>query len=95
MVMIPTIHLNGTQGEELLSLQETACLSLRLSLAAMQDAGPHGRDYYPQGDTAFSQAVSEYQVRVTQVTAALNELVAIRNGIRSALKEREDRKKSR
>ena len=44
----PTIHLNGTNGADLLSQTVDAMLALSGAINALMAAAPHGRDYYVQ-----------------------------------------------
>lgn len=59
----PTVHLNGTSGDDLFRQVCEAGSALRRALAAMSEAAPNARDYYPQGDLAFRAAVREHDER--------------------------------
>ncbi len=84
-MMVPTIHLNGTSGEELVRQMSTLARSLRDVLQALQDATPHGRDYYPQDDVrgvcgqgaAFMTARQEHISRYNRIESVLNEVEAM------------------
>lgn len=100
-VITPTIHLNGTSGEELLKGYNKAALALGEALIALQDAFPHPRDYYPQHrDTdatgalpgAFQQAAQEMRLRIECVRKVRDEIHQIRNTIEETLFEREVQK---
>jgi len=70
----PTIHLNGTNREDLLEQRlavARACSNLREALAK---ATPHGRDYYLQGPDAPLEAWKIWGGRLG-VIAALEILV--------------------
>jgi hypothetical protein len=59
MATIPTIHLNGTSGKDLWNEYHAAYEAIKTSIDALCDATCNGRDFYPQGPAAFSQARSE------------------------------------
>jgi len=54
-MMMPTIHINGTSAKELLEQLRNASVAVREARGALQQAAPHGRDYYPQGHDASSR----------------------------------------
>ena len=56
---LPTIHLNGTSRERLLSDYQTAYKLLRAAADAFGDIDFNARNYYVQGDYAFNQARNE------------------------------------
>lgn len=56
----PTIHLNGTGLEDLIAQQTAVWNAAQALLRALAEAVPNARDYYPQGEFAFSAAHSEY-----------------------------------
>ena len=69
-MIYPTVHMNGTSHEVLLRQALRACEALDAALAAMAEAAPNSRDYYPQGDGAFLQAVGEFNDVVGNVRSA-------------------------
>jgi len=71
---LPTLHLNGTSRERLADDYGTARTALRNALAAIEDAAPNARDYYPQGNGAFTQAQAEHASRVARLASVLSEL---------------------
>lgn len=73
----PTIHLNGSSPEALVDNYEKAFRAIRTAEGALQDAAPHGRDYYPQGDSAFWQAYDEHQKRMDKLRSIREELQEI------------------
>ena len=76
-LVTPTIHNNGTDGQELL-LQVLRILdSLDLVQAAMREASPHARDYYPQGSNATEEARKAYYERYAEVNVMLEEFQAL------------------
>lgn len=74
---IPTIHLNGTSRESLLDALGTAGSALYAALKALDECAPNGRDYYPQGPTALTEALTEHADRCAHVRAALHEIRAM------------------
>ena len=76
-LVTPTIHSNGTDGQELL-LQVLRILdSLDLVQAAMREASPNPRDYYPQGSYATTDALKAHYERYAQVSAMLEEFQSL------------------
>jgi hypothetical protein len=55
--VVPTVHLNGTNGVDLL---DQYCKAMRAINDAIQALPcPHGRDYYPQGGDATQKAIEQ------------------------------------
>jgi len=73
-LVTPTVHSNGTSKEELVR-QHLAVMEAATDLLKALEAGtPHGRDYYPQGGNAHSNASkawTERQVMVQQLYNAI------------------------
>jgi hypothetical protein len=80
--MIPTIHLNGTSREELIRQLRVAGEALLEARRALENAAPHGRDYYPQGKGAIQQAQTEHYERLRRIDDVYEELMVIWRGIR-------------
>lgn len=57
---IPTVHLNGTKGDDLVEQLCDARSALRDAIKALQNAAPNGRDYYPQGPGAINEAIEQH-----------------------------------
>lgn len=55
----PTIHLNGTSGKDLWNEYHAVYEAIKTAIDKLCDATCNGRDFYPQGPAAFSQARSE------------------------------------
>jgi hypothetical protein len=75
--MFPTVHLNGTSRGELQTQLETALGALRSAIESLQDAAPHGRDYYVQGPLAYELATVEHVNRLTKLKAVAEDLQAL------------------
>lgn len=80
----PTIHMNGTSRDALFDETANALGALRDALRAMGDAGPNARDYYPQGEGAFTEARNEHEARIRKVREVMAELEAIAEAIQDA-----------
>jgi hypothetical protein len=76
-MIFPTIHLNGTNPQDLLEDQLHMIDKLRDAIRAMEHNGPNGRDYYPQGSQAFQHAVEEHEQRLLVLRNVLAELETI------------------
>lgn len=70
----PTIHMNGTGAAQLLQQYSAALYALSDAMTALCDAAPHGRDYYPQGDTAYREAAAEHAARALKLGQVYAEL---------------------
>ena len=56
---LPTVHMNGTGKQTLLSDYEKVADSLEDLLKAFENMNFHPRDYYVDGEDAFSKAMKE------------------------------------
>mgnify|MGYP001616820653 CR=1 FL=1 len=84
----PSIHLNGTSGDELLTQVCDVVHGLNQALDLMAKAAPHGRDYYVQGDDVFSQARREFDDRVKRIRSVLKEYEEIAMAVSDRRDER-------
>jgi hypothetical protein len=80
--MIPTIHLNDTSREELIRQLQRAVEALTDAHFALENAAPHGRDYYPQGEDAIQQAMADHRERLMKLGDIQDEIMAILDGVR-------------
>lgn len=64
---LPTVHLNGTSREELVSLRLDVVEAIREAVVALRKAAPHGRDYYVQGPDAYKTARYIWESRIEQL----------------------------
>ena len=87
-MMFPTIHLNGSAGDDLLSQVIDAMLALSDAIKAVQAAGPNGRDYYLHGNSAFPRALAEHEERIAKLEAVQTDLVAISESIHAQMAPR-------
>lgn len=74
---LPTIHINGTHRNNLLEELSKVSSTLGDTLYAMRRASPNARDYYPQGQEAFAEAVSEHAGRIERINSVAAEIEAM------------------
>ena len=70
MATIPTIHLNGTGFTDLRDSYAAAHDAIDKAIDALAKAELNGRDFYPQGPDAYSQARKERDEAFWQLRAA-------------------------
>jgi queuine/archaeosine tRNA-ribosyltransferase len=80
---IPTIHMNGTAAQDLLSDICAALEAIRNAEEAMKAVCPNGRDYYPQGPDAIQEALRQHANRLHNLRAVYSELEEIGEAITS------------
>ena len=73
-MMKPTIHLNGSGRESLINQYHEAYMKLQEALVALRKIDVHGRDYYPQGPDAYSQASREHCKRMDAINEVQKEI---------------------
>jgi hypothetical protein len=73
-MILPTIHRNGSSKDDLFDGYMTALAAMQAAIDAVIQTGPHGRDYYPQGDDALRQAQAAHQDRLKRLHAVALEL---------------------
>lgn len=76
-MMLPSIHINGTSRDALAESYFEALTSIEYAMDAIKYAAPHGRDYYPQGPDAMSQAGDEHILRMKSLEKIAAELRAL------------------
>ena len=81
MATIPTIHLNGTSGDDLRREYHNAYKAIGDAIDALVAATHNGRDFYPQGPDAYSQARKERDEAFWQLRAAQAYVGAMLAGI--------------
>lgn len=74
-MMIPTLHLNGTGKQSLLSELETAHAAVTAAIDALRQVTVHGRDYYVQGEHAYHQARHEMDARLAALSSVVDDLL--------------------
>ena len=76
-MMLPTIHLNGSNAGDMLEGLMEALVSLKVAIEQVGKNGPNGRDYYPQSPGAINAAIEEHESRLQRLRGVLNELETI------------------
>lgn len=84
----PSIHLNGTSGERLAMYYEQAAEAVFRAQEALMLACPNGRDYYPQGEDAYSDAHAEHNARQKKLLEVYDELEALASHVRNEMGKR-------
>jgi hypothetical protein len=70
MATFPTLHLNGTGKNNLRDGYANAYDAIDKAIEALANAELNGRDFYPQGPGAYSQARSERDAALKQLRQA-------------------------
>jgi hypothetical protein len=70
----PTVHLNGTSLEALKEGYWDSCRAVHLAISALSKAYPNGRDYYVQGEGAFTEAAQEHYDRIRRLESVYTEI---------------------
>ena len=91
----PTIHMNGTNPDDLLEGYRTALDALTEAQDALAKCGPNGRDYYPQGAEAMSLAQADHWKRRETLTAIHDEVQELAMFCMNAIDERNERARER
>lgn len=73
---VPTINLNGTEGQSLFNANRTVRTAVHEAEQAMHQIAPHARDYIGQPEE-FSKARDEYYARLSALRQIMVELDAI------------------
>jgi len=76
-MILPTIHLNGSSPEHMLTDLMAAMDAVHTAIDTFARTAPHGRDYYPQGDLAFPQARAEYEKHLKALWLVREYLTAV------------------
>ena len=87
-VIKPTIHLNGTSAEELLKNYRAAYNAILNAQAALQQAAPHGRDYYVQSGDSIAVAISQHVSRVQRLESVRREIEELAVHVSSQIERR-------
>lgn len=80
-ITLPTIHRNGTAACDLLEDYCKCGSAIRDAIRTLENAGPNGRDYYPQGARATSQAMREREARIAKLAEVLAEIVTLQDHV--------------
>lgn len=80
-LQLPLIHMNGTSRESLDDAIETAHRAITDAMDALKHCAPNGRDYYPLGPQALTDAINQHRNRQHQLDEVRRELEAMAAGI--------------
>jgi len=72
---LPIVNINGTSRKQLLEQYLAALLALQVTVKAVQDAAPHGRDYVHGGN--ISAAIAEHVERLAVLQRVADEIEKI------------------
>lgn len=75
--LVPTVHLNGTSKDALVSGFAAVIGDLNSALESMAAAAPNARDYYVQNPAAFQRATREHTERMEKLREVRADLRAI------------------
>lgn len=78
---IPTVHINGTSGSDLLSQVTFASLAVEHAIDKLREAWPNARDYYTQIDEAWGECLNEWNTRLDKLVEVKTELDRVAEGI--------------
>ena len=93
--ILPVIHSNGTSATQLYRdycRAMNACVS---TITAMQAIEFNGRDYYPLGEDAFSNARKERDQIITGIRAAFEYCLAHADQAQKAVQAKEEQEATR
>jgi len=91
----PTLHLNGTSSETLLTGYLEARAAVVVAQAALRSMEFNARDYYPQGPDAWREASNEASLRYQKLDDVANDLLVIAEEVQRQAEERNERKAGR
>lgn len=83
MLILPTVHINGTSKQELFDTYFEALDAIAAARVALTKACPNGRDYYVQGPLGIQQAMSQHADRLQRLETIYDELHAIAEHVQS------------
>lgn len=74
---VPSVHLNGTSREELKKGYQAAYEAIGAARDTVGESSPNARDYYVQGNDAYSKARDEHWDRMQRLLDIRQELLAL------------------
>ena len=77
----PTVHTNGTNSETLVEGYKDAREALMDAHHAVRHTAPNGRDFYVQGDGAFTKAQAEHYARLKIIENMREEFLALAEAV--------------
>ena len=85
---LPTIHINGTDVEDLIEANTKAHQALQSALEAMHGAAPHGRDYYLQEAMAINKAIDDHCFRCHSISEVIQQYADMHEYLTAAREKR-------
>jgi hypothetical protein len=82
---VPTVHLNGTPAKSLFDGLQATLEALHEAQRRMAEAGPNGRDYYPQGPQAMTAVMEQHEQRHLDLNRMMRELEEMRDHVQAVL----------
>lgn len=75
-LVIPTIHLAGTDKDELIDQLTNAFGLVAAAIRGVQETAPHARDYFvtTQGHLDWHKAIAQHRARLLKLTEVRDEL---------------------
>jgi hypothetical protein len=86
--IMPCVHSNGSGAAALMEQAEDCITTLKAAQEALRSAAPHGRDFYPLGDEAFSKARDQWRETFRSVSNSLEFYRTQRAKVRQASRRR-------
>jgi hypothetical protein len=77
----PTVHINGTSKQALIDQLGDAIHALHEAGRKLAAATPNARDYYVQGNDAFTTAMRQHDARMTKLREIVAELETIGDAV--------------
>ena len=76
-MIFPIVHFNGSGKKRLLENYEAAANAVQKAIDALQEAAPHGRDYYTIDDNAINEAIKDHKERRRKLQEVFDDLAFI------------------
>lgn len=92
---LPTVHLNGTALEDLLSRAARGQRAVRAAVEAVAETAPHMRDFYVQAEAAGGRAAAEHAKRMEALRSVERDLDELVRHLRRQARERAERRAER
>ncbi len=94
-MLLPTIHLNGSDPDTLAEGYERAASAVQAAIDAVACVAPNDRDYYPQGEGVGLAARREHIARVDALCAVKADLARLLEHATEAVDARKARRELR
>jgi len=91
--ILPTIHSNGTSPEDLRDKATTAGQRITDALAALSETSPNARDYYPQGEGAYKEALEAHEKRFRALCTIRDDMAELAEWCQDTIDDRAELRK--